>query len=45
MNILAEHKPNLLPIITDELDFEDCIVGFTRKNYPDAVKIAVKIGG
>ena len=45
LNILAKHKPNLLPIITDELDFEDCIVGFTRKNYPDAVKIAVKIGG
>ena len=45
LNILAEHKPDLLPIITDELDFDDCIVGFTRKNYPNAVKIAVKIGG
>ncbi len=45
LNILKEHQPNLLPIITHELDFDDCIVGFTRKNYPDAVKIAVKIGG
>lgn len=45
LQILDEHKPDLLPIITDELDFDDCIVGFTRKNYPDAVKIAVKIGG
>jgi L-iditol 2-dehydrogenase len=45
LNILAEHKPDLLPIITDELNFDDCVVGFTRKNYPNAVKIAVKIGG
>lgn len=45
LRILAEHKPNMLPIITDELDFDDCIVGFTRKNYPNAVKIAVRIGG
>ena len=45
LNILAQHKPDLLPIITNELAFDDCIVGFTRKNYPDAVKIAVKIGG
>ncbi|MBE6659889.1 MAG: hypothetical protein E7605_00605 [Ruminococcaceae bacterium] len=44
LRILAEHKPDLLPIITDELAFDDCIVGFTRKNYPDAVKIAVRIG-
>lgn len=45
LRILAEHKPNMLPIITDELDFDDCIVGFVRKNYPNAVKIAVRIGG
>ncbi len=44
LSILAEHKPDLLPIITDELDFDECIDGFTRKNYPNAVKIAVKIG-
>lgn len=43
LKILEEHKPDLLPIITDELPFDDCIKGFTRKNYPDAVKIAVKI--
>lgn len=44
LRILEQHKPDLLPIITDELPFDDCIGGFTRKNYPDAVKIAVKIG-
>ena len=43
LKILKEHKPDLLPIITDELPFDDCIRGFTRKNYPNAVKIAVKI--
>lgn len=45
LKILEEHKPDLLPIITDELPFDDCIKGFTRKNYPNAVKIAVKICG
>ena len=44
LRILAENRPNLLPILTDELAFDDCIAGFTRKKYPDAVKIAVKIG-
>ncbi len=44
LRILEQHKPDLLPIITDELPFDDCIGGFVRKNYPDAVKIAVKIG-
>ena len=43
LRILEEHKPDLMPIITDELPFDDCIKGFTRKNYPNAVKIAVKI--
>ena len=44
LRILAQHKPDLLPIITDELPFDDCLPGFVRKNYPDAVKIAVRIG-
>ena len=43
LKILAEHKPDLLPIITDELPFDNCIKGFSRKNYPNSVKIAVKI--
>jgi L-iditol 2-dehydrogenase len=43
LRILEQHKPDLLPIITDELPFDDCLDGFIRKNYPDAVKIAVKI--
>ena len=42
--VLEKYKPDLTPIITDELNFDDCIKGFTRKNYPDAVKITVKIG-
>lgn len=41
--ILEKYKPDLLPIITDELTFDDCIKGFARKNYPNSVKIAVKI--
>lgn len=45
LKVLAEHKPNLLPIITHELNFDDCMVGFHRKNYPNAVKIAVSIAG
>ena len=43
LNILNEYNPDLSPIITDELPFDDCIKGFTRKNYPNSVKIAVKI--
>lgn len=43
LKMLETHKPDLLPMITDELPFDDCIKGFTRKNYPDAVKITVKI--
>ncbi len=43
LKILEKHKPYLLPIITNELPFNDCIKGFTRKNYPNAVKITVKI--
>ena len=31
-------------MFTDELPFDDCLDGFVRKNYPNAVKIAVKIG-
>ncbi len=45
ISILEKYKPNLLPIITDELEFEDCLKGFKRENYPNAIKIAVKIGG
>lgn len=41
--VLDKYKPDLAPIITNELTFDDCIAGFTRKNYPDAVKITVKI--
>ena len=44
LRILELHKPDMLPIITDELPFDDCLDGFVRKNYPNAVKIAVKIG-
>lgn len=44
ISILEKYKPNLLPIITDELEFDDCIKGFTRENYPNAIKIAVRIG-
>lgn len=43
LSILEKHKPDILPIITDELDFENCIKGFKRENYPNAIKIAVKI--
>lgn len=43
LSILEQHKPDILPIITDELSFEDCIKGFTRENYPNAIKIAVEI--
>ena len=35
---------NILPIITDELSFDNCLKGFTRENYPNSIKIAVKIG-
>lgn len=45
LSILEKYKPDITPIITDELPFDDCIKGFTRKNYPDSVKIAVKICG
>lgn len=44
LSILEKHKPEILPIITDELEFDDCIKGFTRENYPNAIKIAVRIG-
>ncbi|MBQ6830063.1 MAG: alcohol dehydrogenase catalytic domain-containing protein [Clostridia bacterium] len=44
LKVLDEHKPDLLPIITHELPFDDCLGGFVRKNYPNAIKIAVKIG-
>ena len=43
LNILEKYKPDLLPIITEELNFDDCIGGFTRKNYPNAIKLTVKI--
>lgn len=43
LSILEKHKPDILPIITDELEFDDCLKGFTRENYPNAIKIVVKI--
>ena len=43
LKILEKYRPDMLPIITHELLFEDCQKGFIRKNYPDAIKIAVKI--
>lgn len=43
LQILQKHRPNILPIITDDLPFDDCIKGFDRKNYPDAIKIVVTI--
>ena len=45
LSILEKHKPDLSPIITDELDFSECLKGFKRENYPNAIKIAVKING
>ena len=44
LNVLEKHRPNLLPIITDELPFDDCLGGFVREKYHDTIKIAVKIG-
>ena len=44
LSILERCKPNILPIITDELSFDNCLKGFTRENYPNSIKIAVKIG-
>ncbi len=43
LEILEKYKPNLLPIVTDELSFDDCLKGFDRKNYPNAIKITVNI--
>lgn len=43
LKLLREHRPDILPIITDDLPFDDCIKGFDRKQYPDAIKIVVKI--
>lgn len=34
---------DLSPVITDILPFNDCIKGFSRKNYPNAIKIMVEI--
>jgi len=45
LKILEKHRPDMSPIITHELPFDDCMEGFIRKNYPDAIKIAVKING
>ena len=44
LEILGEHNPYLLPLITDELTLSDCEKGFVRKNYPNAIKIMVSIG-
>lgn len=43
LEILKNNKPNLLPIITDELSFEECIKGFDRRNYPNSIKTTVTI--
>lgn len=43
LELLEKYKPDLSPIITHELPFADCMDGFLRKNYRDAIKIAVKI--
>ena len=44
LKLLSKYNPDLVPIITDDLPFDNCIKGFDRKNYPDAIKITVKIG-
>ncbi len=43
LEILDKHPVNLLPIITEEIPFEDCLKGFVRKNYKNAIKLTVKI--
>jgi hypothetical protein len=43
LSILEKYKPNVLPIITDSLPFDDCLNGFIRENYQDAIKITVEI--
>lgn len=43
LKILEQKKPNMLPIITDELNFEDCMKGFVRSNYPNSIKTMIKI--
>lgn len=45
LTVLEEHKPSLLPLITDELPFEECAPAFMRKNYPNAIKTMIRIGG
>ncbi len=43
LEILNGHSFDLLPIITEELAFDDCAKGFVRENYPNAIKLTVKI--
>lgn len=43
LKILEEHRPSLLPIITDELPFDRALEGFDRKNYPDSIKTTITI--
>ena len=43
LKLLENHRPVLSPILTSELDFDDCIKGFNRKNYPNEIKTVVKI--
>jgi len=45
LGILGEHKPSLLPLITDELPLENCEKAFMRRNYPNAIKIMISVGG
>ncbi len=44
LKMLGESKCDLTPIITGELDFDKCMDGFIRSNYPNAIKTMVKIG-
>lgn len=45
LDILGKHRPNMLPLITDELPFAECERAFLRKNFPNAIKIMISIGG
>ncbi|MBE6598505.1 MAG: hypothetical protein E7638_03570 [Ruminococcaceae bacterium] len=45
LDVLGEHEPSLLPLITAELPFEECEPAFMRQNTPDTVKTVIRIGG
>lgn len=44
LGMLEKNNPDLSPIITDELSFDECLKGFTRKNFPNSIKTTVTIG-